>query len=144
MYLTKEDALELYELGFEVYSLDSGTYPLEVYDYNNEEWCAGGKILHRINKEIFFANEILVSDQIYEEGLYLPNDSDLMDWLENNDFTFEIKSKNGMYKVVAWESEKNKFRGGGTFTAALRNVIIKILKSGFLPKKKSEVVFLED
>lgn len=89
--------------------------------YKGKEWVYGGKVIEQ-NKQ--FPVEV-------QEGIWLPDESYLLRWLEENDFTFFIKY-DSLYRVEAIdEITQAQYRANGAnLSQALAYLITKIYKKG--------------
>ncbi len=89
--------------------------------YKGKEWVYGGKVIEK-NKQ--FPVEV-------QEGIWLPDESYLLRWLEENDFTFFIKY-DSLYRVEATdEITQAQYRANGAnLSQALAYLITKIYKKG--------------
>lgn len=87
--------------------------------YKGKEWVYGGKVIEQ-NKQ--FPVEV-------QEGIWLPDESYLLRWLEENDFTFFIKY-DSLYRVEAIdEITQAQYRANGAnLSQALAYLITKICK----------------
>lgn len=124
MYLGEEDAKKLISLGFKrTYYVDE-IAPFDIYKLNDDDWCVGGRII---------PDEILLSpEEVYKNGLWLPNIYDLMLWLERNEFKY-ILSHNYeglVYRIEVFDEDKNSLvkAKGGTVENVLFKVISKLLE----------------
>ena len=87
--------------------------------YKGKEWVYGGRCLER-------------SDKLPEEiqnGVWLPDESYLLQWLTENDFVFSIKY-DSLYRIEATdEITETKYRANGAnLTQALSYLITNICK----------------
>lgn len=87
--------------------------------YKGKEWIYGEKVIEK-NKQ--FPVEV-------QEGIWLPDESYLLRWLEENDFTFFIKY-DSLYRVEATdEITQAQYRAkGANLSQALAYLITKICK----------------
>lgn len=85
--------------------------------YNGKEWVYGGKVYEKTD---CLPVEV-------REGIWLPDESYLLRWLEENDFTFLIKYDT-LYRVKATdEITKVQYRANGAnLSQALAYLITKI------------------
>lgn len=87
--------------------------------YKGKEWVYGGKVIEK-------NNQLPVEVQ---EGIWLPDESYLLRWLAENDFTFFIKY-DSLYRVEATdEITQAQYRAkGANLSQALAYLITKICK----------------
>jgi hypothetical protein len=124
MYLSKEFALKLKEMGFRRTYYEDEVAPFDYYQLDDEEWVLGGRILPEGN--------ILANPDVYQKGTWLPSLNDLLYWLTDNDYAvmMETKERARGFKVVVTDRDGNNFVGkGGTAEYALFDVIVKILNT---------------
>ncbi|NOW06141.1 hypothetical protein [Clostridium beijerinckii] len=121
MSLSLKEANKLKELGFRRHEYNDKVYPTDIFEYNGETWSVGGRIVPNGN--------LICNEDIYINGVWLPNIDDLLSWLENNDCTYNL-SYNGLgYKIVIVDRNNKVFKGkGGTLEFSIFNALIKILK----------------
>lgn len=77
-------AKKLYAKGFTFRHFQEHPCKGMVYEYNGTEWIIGGKKEEEITKQ---------DKKIIEEGTWLPSVSQMMQWLQNNHFTFAFVSR---------------------------------------------------
>ncbi|AYB38249.1 hypothetical protein [Brevibacillus laterosporus] len=122
MYLSKEQATILHNLGFQKSYYEGEVSPFDFYSYDEEEWILGGRILPQ--------GELLAPEKIVSRGVWLPSTQDLIYWLSDHHYTFtiECKEKGFGYKIKASKSEKEFSEKGGTLEFTLYKLIVKILE----------------
>lgn len=91
MNVTNLVAEELYALGFTFKHYQENFYKGEVYYYNDAEWVIGG----RTDEDIFSDFDLT----IMKNGLWLPSESHLIEWLQDNDFVFAIINNDGFFEI---------------------------------------------
>ncbi len=120
MYLTKQLAKELKELGFERPEYSDKYSQYDFYDYDGEEWVLGGRILP--------SSTLLAPQQIYSEGVWLPSLHDLVLWLEENNCNYNLCFDGKVYKLSVSDESGNLYNGkGASLDIACFNAITKIL-----------------
>lgn len=89
--------------------------------YEGREWVYGGRVLEK--------NEPLPVE--IRNGTWLPDESYLLQWLGENDFTFQIRY-DSLYRVEATdEITQAQYRTkGANLSQALASLITKIYKKG--------------
>ncbi len=92
MYLSESDAQILKDLGFERPYFEK-VEPFDVYSYKGEHYSVGGKMHTR--------DKFLLSEEILENGIWIPNAYDLLQWFEKRELNLVINlnHKNLNYKV---------------------------------------------
>lgn len=121
MYISKNFALELFQAGFKKPEYKEEYTNYDFFEYNSEEWILGGSILP--------AGKILAPEEVYVKGTWLPSGYDLISWLEENDFTFNLSFNGKGYLILVIDSNCKEYKGkGATIEYALFNAIMKILK----------------
>jgi len=105
-----------------------------LYYYRDSYYYIGGS-----ECEDFTETDILAA----QEGLWIPDGSQLLEWLKNNDFTVSIQldAKESYFHITATDVCANiTYTGGGPLLShALHKVILKICKSNrreYSPEKK--------
>lgn len=123
MYVNEKEAKKLKDLGFERSFYVDEVAPFDMYSYQEQEWCVGGRIVPEGN--------ILAEDNIYTEGEWRPNIYDLMYWLENRNYQFSLSYNcKGLGYLIEIVNEKEgviKAKGAGAINA-LCKIVIKLLE----------------
>ena len=92
-----------------------------VYYYDNNEWVIGGN-----------ANEPITDfqEKIVKNGIWLPSENHLIEWLLDNDFTFSIVNNDGFFEINCLDSiTGTKYSAKvPTLEFAIAAIIKKILK----------------
>lgn len=134
MSLSKEEADQLFTLGFKRAEYSDEVYPHDVFEYQNSIWVAGGRILP--------SGDILCDEKIYKEGTWIPGLPDLITWIEDNDCKFETSYCGLSYKVTVTDRNATSYKGSGsTLEFAMFLAIKKVLeKYGGNPVSKPYVV----
>lgn len=126
MYLSKELAIQLIKSGFKrTYYVDEIS-PFDIFNSKDEEWVVGGRILPEGN--------LLVDQNVYNEGTWLPSIADLIYWLSDNSypFTLECKGNGHGYKIIVTNNIGEELSAkGGTIEFVLFKAIMDILKNNF-------------
>ena len=114
-------AQELYDLGFSYRHYKEHISKGMVYYYDNNEWVIGGN-----------ANEPITDfqEKIVKNGIWLPSENHLIEWLLDNDFTFSIVNNDGFFEVNCLDSiTGTKYSAKlPTLEFAIAAIIKKILK----------------
>lgn len=115
------EATKLYELGFTYKHYQNNIEKGMVFFYNDSEWVLGGDT----------ESDLSESDiKIIANGTWIPSDSHLIEWLQDNDFSFYILNDDGFYAIKCvdnnTQSEFTSKTPSLSFT--LSAVIRKILK----------------
>lgn len=121
-------AKELYEMGFSFYYLQNNPQKGMAYYYNEREWIIGGDI-----EENFTVNETTV----IQNGIWLPSTDELIDWLQNNKFIFNIYyptiENMGIYVNCIDSITEREYNTEGPLPMVLGFTIKKILKKAERP-----------
>ncbi|WP_160680472.1 hypothetical protein [Clostridium sp. C8-1-8] len=134
MYISKSLALELFQNGFKRPAYQDMYNNYDFFEYDNEEWVLGGKILP--------SGDILSPEDIYKKGTWLPSAYDLMLWLEENNFTFNLVFNGEVHSCIAKDNRGTEYKGkGANIENALFNAIMKVLKhhGGNLIERKYDI-----
>ncbi len=121
MNITIFEAQELYALGFSYRHYQNNFHKGMVYCYEGAEWVIGGNV----NEDI--SNTDL---KIINEGLWLPSEMHLVEWLIDNDFVFSIVNIDNFFEFRCKDSITGTeyHTKVPTLELALATVIKKILK----------------
>lgn len=121
MNITIFTAEELYAMGFSFKHYSENVHRGMVYYYNDEEWIIGGRC------DADFTDDDM---KIISDGIWLPSQEHLLEWLEDNDFVYSIVNTDGFYDVDCKDSHTNTLYHSKTPTleVALASIIKKILK----------------
>ena len=121
MYLCKNNALELFQLGFKRPSFQDTYNQYDVYHYNNADWILGGSIIPSL--------DILAPAEVYKKGTWLPSLYDLKLWLVENDCLFELNYDGLTFRIKVIDANGKEYKAkGATLTKAFFHSIVKILK----------------
>ncbi len=120
-YVTVSLAEELNSSGFSYKHYKENPHKGMVFYYENEEWIIGGQ------SDGDFSDEEL---KIINNGIWLPSQVHLMEWLEDNDFVYAIVNNDGFYEVICKDIHTNtQFQTKmPTLSYTLAKTIKKILK----------------
>ncbi|MFD1428279.1 hypothetical protein [Kroppenstedtia sanguinis] len=89
MWLSGLFAEELKKSGFKSpYDREYGPSPIDIYYYKGEAWCLGGRVEPVQEKE-----DLLVSQDIYEKGVWWPTIDDLLEWLDHYGFLLSSRAQ---------------------------------------------------
>ncbi|CAM4490547.1 hypothetical protein [Paenibacillus tarimensis] len=122
MSLTRKEAEELFKLGFKRPSYADEVYPQDIYEYDDSIWVVGGRVIPK---------STLLSDAvIYKEGTWIPALDDMLSWLEDNDYLFELCYIGNGYKIKVVDTEGNEYKAkGSTPLFVCYKVILKLLET---------------
>ena len=121
MYLSKLMAEQLINKGFKRTVYTDEVAPFDFYQYGEEEWVIGGRILPNSN--------LLADESVYQNGFWLPSIYDLLYWLEDHNYEFTIShlgSAKG-FKIRVKDEQKELISKGGTLETTLFKLIINLL-----------------
>jgi|SRR5690625_613085 len=136
--LTVTEAKKLFESGFKRPGFDDDVYPRDMFEYKNETWIVGGRVLPR--------GEFSSPREVYTKGIWVPLEDDLISWMEENDCTFSCSFDGMTYKIKAADINNKSYKAkGSSLGLCLYKVIIQILHAfdGEMPEKKYEVIEVE-
>ena len=121
MNITIFDAQELYALGFSYRHYQNHFHKGMVYYYEGAEWVIGG------NADEDISNSDM---KIIHEGIWLPSEMHLIEWLVNNDFVFHIVNTDHFFEFKCKDSITGTEYSTKvpTLEVASATVIKKILK----------------
>jgi hypothetical protein len=121
MTLSSRDAKILFQLGFKRVGHESDVYPQDVYEFNKATWVVGGRI--------FPSTHLLSNKEIYQDGIWIPSLTDLMEWLDYNDCEYTLNYYNSTFKINVSDVNGKQFKAkGGTAEFAFYKVITKLLE----------------
>ena len=111
-----------------------------LFYYNNDEYFIGG-----------FSNDNFsdLDKEVAQQGEWLPEAAQLLEWLTNTDFTVTISIDEGQYfSIQAIDTiDGSRFNGGGiTLANALAKTITKICKSNrrsYVPRATLRLEIIE-
>ena len=121
MNITIIEAKELYSLGFSYRHYQMNIHKGMVYYYEEAEWVIGGNVDAELSQ---------LDKKIAQEGIWLPSEMHLVEWLVDNGFVFSIVNIDSFFEMKC----KDSFTGTDyyskvpTLDLALETVIKKILK----------------
>lgn len=120
LYIDKECTERLIRSGFVRPYKEDVPSPYDFYEYLGQEWSLGGQLTGE--------SSILAPQEVHEKGTLLFAITDLMNWLEFEDYTFSIVYNGNGYRVVATNEQGEEFKGkGGTLPSALTSIVEKLL-----------------
>ena len=116
-------AQKLYSLGFTYSYYEKNIFKGMLFEYKGKEYVIGGNTEEELTSE---------EKEIVKHGVWIPSDLHLMEWLEDNDFSFTITQQEHSYSVICRdEITKQEFGAeAAILELALFSVIRKILKKG--------------
>lgn len=123
MYLSEFFANKLKKLGFQRTYYVNEIAPFDVFQYNEQEWVIGGRILPEEN--------LLAKSVIYHEGTWLPNSYDLIKWITDHGYTFNLEFKGiglGFVLRIKDENQNEFIVKGGTLEVTFFKAIERILE----------------
>ncbi|MCQ4087541.1 hypothetical protein [Saccharibacillus sp. JS10] len=124
MYVNEKEAKQLKNLEFKRSFYVDEVAPFDMYSYQGQEWCLGGRIVPEGN--------ILAEGNIYTEGEWRPNIYDLMYWLENRNYQFSLSynHKSLGYLIEIFDEKEGVVKAKGADPInALCKIVIKLLES---------------
>ncbi len=133
MSLSKTEAEKLFKLGFTRPDYADEVYSQDLYEYNNESWIVGGRILP--------SSTLFCEEEVYRQGIWIPAISDLITWLEEMNMKFDLHFDGSNYKVEV-STNKKLYKGKGiSVEISLFKAIIQILRDfGGPPVQKKYTV----
>ena len=108
------------------YLEEYGPSPTDIYYYNGEAWCLGGRV-EPVEEKV----DLLVSRDIYEKGVWWPTIDDLLDWLDHYRFYYRIDHfEPGLCKVKIYRDDRKYLFSieSGTVEGTLYYAVKKILE----------------
>lgn len=135
MNITAETARELYDRGFTYRHYQAHPHRGMVFFYQGMEWIIGGSA----------DAPPQLTDVIIADGLWLPSESHLMEWLSDNGFVYAIVNTDGFFDVTCRDSltQTEYHAKTTTLEVALAAVIKKILKKHERPLDDNEKIYGE-
>ena len=136
MNLTIEMVTKLQSVGFEFEQLEHRCSPGKVYYYDNNVYTIGG---------VWDGTPCSEFEQIIaHNGVWLPEEGDLIRWLELTDHDIEIKYTKSYYNGKAVDTLGNVFEGGGgDLLCCLYKLIYKICKKSKGMIKPANILLLK-
>jgi hypothetical protein len=134
MNITINVAKELYNLGFSYKHYEQNIHKGMVYYYHNYEWVIGGNM----DEEVSDADRKIVA-----EGIWLPSEIHLIEWITDNDFIFSLVNQDGFFELRCKDSicGTEYYTKVPTLELAFAIIIKKILKKKERPFDTHDKVF---
>lgn len=90
MHVTKQVAEQLYTVGFTYHYYQEHIHAGMVFQIGEKEHVIGGAI----NEPLAEKDRLIV-----QQGMWLPSINHLIEWLNDNNFSFAIINQNGSYEI---------------------------------------------
>lgn len=121
MNIAFDTARELYDLGFTYRHYAEHPQKGMVYFYENAEWVIGGNVDDPLDEYDYF---------VILNGIWLPSEMHLLEWLSDNDFVYAIVNTDGFVDATCKDSlTQTQYQSKTpTLDVALAAIIKKILK----------------
>lgn len=122
-YITIDTMQELQSVGFSYPEYEHFLNTGMLYYYNGDEYAIGGFTMNSFS---------LLDQEVAKNGQWLPSASQLLEWLQNTDFSVTISTDADAYFSVQAKDLINGEMyscGGATCANALAKLIFKICKS---------------
>lgn len=121
IYLSKEQALRLKQLGFEPPFDEGEVFAYNFYNHKDEEWSIGGQITG--------IDSILAPKEVYKDGVRLFTIDEIFDWIHHEWLGMRLlKNINSGFKFIIFDEHGVEYKGsGGALHKAVFNTTEKYL-----------------